>query len=653
MLIFHFLYGRIRLDVLTLAIAAILLSLLHAETAHGANHSNKNNQTNPSDENEIQLVETPIEFHRRASQLLEEMRGGPIAPNWADAQLADRVRLLYRPDIEANADELADPIERAAYLEFKLVGADGGDRGFIILATAAHDFPIPHWDDTGQTPTEWVEQEALQNRKQAVKFYKIDVFSYAGETADGELAAMPGNDPIKISGLTDNLVAKAQGYNGSASWESKQPDSSNDASEGEFTGLASSSGSQSAPLEFSEWESWQALKDSFEDAYGPLAADLASLAAEAWDIERNIEQYGQGLIMGNSYTFSLLQNDAPEITLNGAGSDSRYVSINVREQASGPALLQISVLDADPSADLPLEITIDHASSAATSTVPHSAQETLRFFLIYQEPNAIFGEDTQTIFLPLIVSPNSASGKEIKTEIPGQTRAVSGSWSTWNWHSAGSWADQRRYTQLPEGHADNPHGCATGCGPTAWAMLFGWVDHQAAEGHPRWKNRSGIYRTNGSKNGSHTAVAPQTMNNEPGVVNIILEIREDVDTFCWGESGATAPWDMKQAQDYLDGRTAADLKSGWNSLGIHQEYLRKRVRDSIIKHDTPAIIGTGWLRHYPLAWRYKSRSRQYKPCQVCKTKTQWQYKFYVNQGWGGNDDGWVAASTWFAGEVKP
>ena len=136
MLTFHFWHGRNRLKRLTFTICIILLSLLQIIPAHGASNHNPAYQTNPASENEIKLIDTPLEYHRRASQLLEEMRGGPIAPNWEDAQLADRVRLLFRPDIEANADASAPPIERAAYLEFKLVGPDGSDRGFIILSMA-------------------------------------------------------------------------------------------------------------------------------------------------------------------------------------------------------------------------------------------------------------------------------------------------------------------------------------------------------------------------------------------------------------------------------------------------------------------------------------------------------------------------------------
>jgi len=49
--------------------------------------------------------------------------------------------------------------------------------------------------------------------------------------------------------------------------------------------------------------------------------------------------------------------------------------------------------------------------------------------------------------------------------------------------------------------------------------------------------------------------------------------------------------------------------------------------------------GYAWSRR-PAAW--------YEP-------GDWVYdiRFYVNNGWGGSGNGWVPASTWFAGEIYP
>lgn len=109
---------------------------------------------------------------------------------------------------------------------------------------------------------------------------------------------------------------------------------------------------------------------------------------------------------------------------------------------------------------------------------------------------------------------------------------------------------------------------------------------------------------------------------------------------------------MKHGTKYLEGRAGVGWDISWNSLGISTDDLRKKARDSIIDNKTPAIIGTGWLEHYPLAYGYAWRKRRVKKCFiVCWIETQYSRHFYVNNGWGGDDNGWVSASTWFAGSI--
>ncbi|MEM8863085.1 MAG: hypothetical protein AAGD96_32645, partial [Chloroflexota bacterium] len=158
------------------------------------------------------------------------------------------------------------------------------------------------------------------------------------------------------------------------------------------------------------------------------------------------------------------------------------------------------------------------------------------------------------------------------------------------------------------------------------------------------------YRQNGGK-GSN-AVAPKYM--DTGVKNMTWEIRNDIGTWCAGNSGPTFPWDMDQATDYLQGRSGTKLSTSYNVLGIHESGLRQKARNSIRDRDTPAIIGTGWLNHYPVAYGYAWRKRTVRKCFIfCWNETQYNRSFYVNQGWGGSGNGWVSSGTWFAGEIQP
>jgi hypothetical protein len=216
-------------------------------------------------------------------------------------------------------------------------------------------------------------------------------------------------------------------------------------------------------------------------------------------------------------------------------------------------------------------------------------------------------------------------------------------WSPWYYHWAGSHADQRLYNQYAYG------GCVTGCGPTAWAMLFGWVDLKAAQLDARWRYRTGFYREGGSVYGNAAVIAPSYV--DYGVRNMIQELRGQVNTFCLAGNGATYPWQMGDAQYYLNPRTSGRVVTDYSSVGIHYDSLRDQAIVEISSNRTPAVIGTGWLSHYPVAYGYAYRYRTagYWPFTY-RVYSRW---FYVNQGWGGSGNGWVEASTWFAGRVFP
>lgn len=217
------------------------------------------------------------------------------------------------------------------------------------------------------------------------------------------------------------------------------------------------------------------------------------------------------------------------------------------------------------------------------------------------------------------------------------------SW-TFYW-AAGGHAAQTRYDQFTYGS------CQVGCGPVAWAMLFGWGDRQAESGtNAYWAPRNGLYRFNGGRGANDLAPIPMT----EGIRNVIRELHGQLGTFCIFGSGATWPWEMDDAVEYLNGRSFTRLQADWNSVGWHEDGLRERARNSIRDRATPAIIGTGWLSHYPLAYGYAWQRRIVRRCFVfCWDTEVYDRWFYVNQGWGGAGNDWVEAGTWFAGEIYP
>jgi hypothetical protein len=73
---------------------------------------------------------------------------------------------------------------------------------------------------------------------------------------------------------------------------------------------------------------------------------------------------------------------------------------------------------------------------------------------------------------------------------------------------------------------------------------------------------------------------------------------------------------MANAWRYFQGRTGTWMRSGWNNFGIHQDWLRDRARDSIRFRATPAVIGTGWLNHYPMDTAIAYQERTVRRCFV-------------------------------------
>ncbi|MFL5807781.1 MAG: hypothetical protein ACJ8CR_39385 [Roseiflexaceae bacterium] len=532
----------------------------------------------------IQLSEVPLNLHRRAAQLLEDMRSGKMAPGWERAQLGSVVTPLYRPDIDG-----------AAYFEFLVVPPAGetGDLGFIIVSTGEHDFPIAHWNYIGESPTQELARKAREKGQEAVKFYKLDALSYAAEDAQGQLVSSVGGDLVKVSGQDPAWLDQPAEVS-EASWTPDQ----------QGGGTTKTSGPKpSTALKLSAWGSWAELQAGYRASYQVQIESLRRQASPEWETDRLAEQAGEGLQQGQTYTLALLYPDA-QYTLSGAGAKSVQAELLVRDGL--PPAVQITVLQAASKAELPLDVTIAY---------PNGLQETVTFVIV------------------------------------PSTMSKQGDWSLWHEYWAGTGADQRLYNQILAGSPPNTSECYSGCGATAWAMLFGWADHQAARGNPTWAWHWGIYRQNGGYGAD--ADAPQLM--DTGVSSMTWELRQRIGTFCWNGLGATAPWNMWSSYGYLVNRSPMPVVTHYNAFGVATDDLRSYASASIANRGTPAIIGTGWLSHYPLAYGYHWRSRIVRHCSwwQCWNETEYQHEFYVNQGWGGSGNGWVPASTWFAGEIYP
>ena len=415
----------------------------------------------------------------------------------------------------------------------------------------------------------------------------------------------------------------------------------------EISHTLTTSGPLTGTFVLTGWTSLSEMKDGYTDSYGTMIESLKFQASSDWNVEKTASTYGEALRKGDVYTLPLLLA-AGTASFSGVGVG--YIETQTLTGGNGLPLIRITVVNDLAGKELPFSATIS------------SPSEVVRFVIIPPQNRA---------FVPAIsrdskpASTSSTSSFQAQGVLlpdapraPQATAATEG-WGPWNYFWAGSSGDQRIYGQISSGTSPNNSSCPSGCGGTAWAMLFGWADHQATLNGSPWHSpyRGGIYRQNGLY--GPDADAPAAM--DAGVRAMTWEIHNRIGTWCTFGSAPTVPWDMDDAQGYLTNRSYAHVSTHYNVVGWHEDRLREYARDSIIYRHTPAIIGTGWLTHYPLAWGYAWRSRPIRTCIGpdlgfnCWNSTEYARFFYVNEGWPGNGSnfGWVSAGTWFAGELYP
>jgi hypothetical protein len=573
------------------------------------------------------LAAVPSDLRQRAQRFLEEARA--TEPGWANATLAPSAEPFFRPDIPG-----------PAYYEFAVLATGASSPtarqsnagGFIILSTGPHDYPIAHWDSQGPPLSAQLRAKATGP---ALTLYKLDTLYYAAEDDQGQRTAFVGQEPFKVTSLSPEV-----NLTGGVAW-TPNPASSDTGAGQPLSGTLEASGVLTTPpgLRFEPWEGWGALKAGYKASYQPFLDALVREARADWEIERNIGTHGIALRRGESYVLRFIPGTTPSISGPGTAL--------IQSAPEGTGALRITATDARPRESVPFTVTLPISGTTDSDTV--------RFVVI---------DGVRTIVdLPLVAGsgPGNAAAQRQPSPVTTRVHSAHGlpaaprqAWSPWSTWSAGTSLDQPRYDQIPPRTGPNPNDCFSGCGATAWAMLFGWADRQAEPGrNPRWAGRTGIYRAGGGRTG--VAVAPTTQ--DAGVEAMTMEIRRNIGSYCvrpFSDASPTNPWDMGNAWRYLDGRTGTRLSASWIDpiFGNKADDLKR----SIVERGTPAVMGTGFFEHYPLAWRYREQSRR-----VCRLdifgciwwETEHNRQFYVNQGWGGEGNGWVGYKSWFVGEIFP
>jgi hypothetical protein len=550
-----------------------------------------------------QLREVPTAVTRRMLDFLSTIQAS--VPEWDGVTVAGTVYPYFRPDMD-------DP----AYYEFALLDPSGQPAGFIIAATGEHDYPIAHWSASGE-PLATALLRAADG--QALNFYKLSPLTYGAETPDRQrLIRAEGeeNPMLKVSGL--NTIDLAS-LNTEFEWTAEQGFSQ--------TGVITTP----AGLSVSDWASWPELRDNYAQNYAPILEVRREHAAGEWASAHQREEVGISLVPGESYR--LLLPGPAHYTLSGTVAS--LVTIEPE-----PDALQISAISAPPSG-APFDISLDYEDGR---------QETVHFLAIDWQPN--------NILLPVVIG--NAPASRMATGPAATATASSQTLLGWIFaYADGGRGGQRLYNQIAPSTWPNVTSCHSGCGATAWSMLFGFGDNQADIWpiNSWWMNKWGLYRKDG---GINTGDVAAPLVNDNGVNNMQMEIRREIGTFCLGNSGATWPWRMGGAYRYVERRSWAwvHVYGGYNF--INNEY--QHVANSIILQHTPGIILTGSFDtlHYPLAYGFaQARVREcgwdlFKG-YTCEEKIRYPY-FQINPGWGPYSPSmgsWTPASTGYHGEAFP
>ncbi|XP_064603619.1 uncharacterized protein LOC135469032 [Liolophura sinensis] len=207
-------------------------------------------------------------------------------------------------------------------------------------------------------------------------------------------------------------------------------------------------------------------------------------------------------------------------------------------------------------------------------------------------------------------------------------------------------------------------GCAVGCGPVAWAMIFAYFDRRShLQAAVYGSGSQNLFRCGADGTaGAASCVAPISNNNQ--VEEYLKVLRGILRTFCIRGEGAT----LQRRMDDVEGFFKARQSSGSPDVISHRVPLigffgvyNSRVRSkglAALRAGWPIIpgirVGGLFSQHYPVATKYRSRVKTQRRCFFwkCWNKRTTEYEMYLHMGWGGNQNGWRSAKMFFVTYAK-
>ncbi|WP_189371208.1 hypothetical protein [Tateyamaria omphalii] len=323
----------------------------------------------------MNLDEVPLGARRRASQLLENIRGTDMDPTKGHAALSGEVNAIFRPDLKD-----------IAYFEFVVeLGRERGRQvaisgrgeelkrtparhGFIIASSDAHDHPVSHWSLDREPPSHQLSTAAKEKGAKVARLFKLDALSYAGEAENGEMIAQTGQLPMPIEGLlsdVDKMRGKISGTMARPGAASKDDEEAS-----KEPHEVRNRGQRRQQTKIGSVGSWKELREIYGDAFGPLLVALKQQAAPAWEIENLVGEMGEGVMTGTSHKVALLEADASvEVSGDGAG----LVKVEVMPTTETGGCVVLHVADEKLREEVSFDLLVSYRSGL---------QEHLRFFAV-------------------------------------------------------------------------------------------------------------------------------------------------------------------------------------------------------------------------------------------------------------------------------
>lgn len=294
----------------------------------------------------MNLDEVPLGARRRASQLLENVRGTDMDPTKGEAALSGEVNAIFRPDLKD-----------IAYYEFVVdLGRERGRtvaisgrgeavkrvparHGFIMASSDAHDHPVSHWSLDREPPSHQLAASAKEKGAKVARLFKLDALAYAGETDDGEMVAQTGQLPMPIEGLlsdVDKMRGKISGTMARPAISAKDDETTSKEPHD-----VRNRGQRRQQTKIGSVGSWQELREIYAEAFGPLLAALKQQAAPAWEIEDLVAEMGEGIMTGTSHKVALLEADA-SVEVSGDGAELIKLEVMPTTDTGGCVVLHVA-----------------------------------------------------------------------------------------------------------------------------------------------------------------------------------------------------------------------------------------------------------------------------------------------------------------------